>query len=724
MAYNNLQPTDTMAVQRGDNSYQVTVDAVSTNDPALQDSDWFLVNRGANSYKVSKATLTNELGPKGVVVTPTVLRPSDGAGSGEQRPLKTAAITNVEGVGINTKLTLSDSTDLNFLVAGDVVEMGMPADVPYQPISDSILRVESDVLFGDLFSSVLTDRYPDGSQANWSGSWPPTGAFDGKTATKAFANNGYSQFAPTTSIQIQNTISFNTDVYASEGWYIEMRLDGVTQRLPMTGPSYSWLTFDAFAGMTISTSTPLVIQTFTSADGDVRANEYVTGLKVDGTLLLDTGTDLSTLDPAFSDDIDTTLILSGNTDLAYFRPGDAVQATTYTNVKKLILKFYDQSGAGYNDNVYCEALYLDGQLLWDSLEFTGAPQDITTGELITDYVEITGSTSNGTQNIRGWANGKEGGLANNKSTDTGWRPYNHGTGAIIEWNQPLSFNNLTIRLSQGSSTPISGTVELPDGTVVATIDLPKEMSNFDDIVGINSGQVSVVNVDAANNEITVDGGKWKGSANNSGDPAGEDKVTCLSPLKAPTAWTIEDITGNTLTLSHTSPTDNDQVWVANDNQAGTDFYVTGITIIDAPLLTADVELESSQFATFPADVDGLKEIIWNIDGTDQSAGTNNPYKPTGLPLNSLVTVKVKHIGNSLGESDYSDVSKFTTGGSRTLNDYYMTILQNEDLYSEILSELAVPWELGKVYNRNDLVKYNCKIYRAVADSVRVYLPTT
>ena len=75
MAYDNLQPTDTMAVQRGDNTYQVTVDAVSTDDDALLDTDWFLVNRGENSYKVSKATLKDEIGGSGDGDSGTLLNP-------------------------------------------------------------------------------------------------------------------------------------------------------------------------------------------------------------------------------------------------------------------------------------------------------------------------------------------------------------------------------------------------------------------------------------------------------------------------------------------------------------------------------------------------------------------------------------------------------------------------------------------------------------------------
>ena len=51
MTYNNLKPDDTMVVNRGENSYKVTVDSIKTDSPTLQDTDVFLVNRGENSTR-------------------------------------------------------------------------------------------------------------------------------------------------------------------------------------------------------------------------------------------------------------------------------------------------------------------------------------------------------------------------------------------------------------------------------------------------------------------------------------------------------------------------------------------------------------------------------------------------------------------------------------------------------------------------------------------------
>ena len=110
----------------------------------------------------------------------------------------------------------------------------------------------------------------------------------------------------------------------------------------------------------------------------------------------------------------------------------------------------------------------------------------------------------------------------------------------------------------------------------------------------------------------------------------------------------------------------------SDNKADTDFYVAGPSVIDSPLITTNVELESSQFATTPDGVDGLKEIIWRLNGATQSAGTNNPYRPSGLAINTTYTVEVQHVGNALKEpSEWSTSTTFTTGSSRSLKEHYL-----------------------------------------------------
>ena len=129
---------------------------------------------------------------------------------------------------------------------------------------------------------------------------------------------------------------------------------------------------------------------------------------------------------------------------------------------------------------------------------------------------------------------------------------------------------------------------------------------------------------------------------------------------------------NTIMLSETG--DRDNRWIA-ENKAGTDFYVAGPQFVDDPLLTADVELESSLFATTPDNADTLKNIVWELNGAEQNAGTSNPYKPSGLALNTEYTVRVKHQGNALEDSAWSTSTTFTTGATRNLYTYYRERLQ-------------------------------------------------
>jgi hypothetical protein len=223
--------------------------------------------------------------------------------------------------------------------------------------------------------------------------------------------------------------------------------------------------------------------------------------------------------------------------------------------------------------------------------------------------------------------------------------------------------------------------------------------------------VQIIDIKPEVPSMIVDGGVWYADPANGGDgsgfvggwntvkyglPAGtsDTEVTCLSPLKAPTNWKVERIhkDDNKLDLSHATPDDSSQVWVANDNQAGTDFFVQGGKYIDQPLLTSDVQLQSSEFSTTPEGVDGLKEIIWNLNGVDQPGTTLNPYKPSGLAINTTYNVKVKHVGVALKEpSEWSATTVFTTGASRSLKEHYVRQIRELRI---ALAEAAEPRALS------------------------------
>ena len=160
--------------------------------------------------------------------------------------------------------------------------------------------------------------------------------------------------------------------------------------------------------------------------------------------------------------------------------------------------------------------------------------------------------------------------------------------------------------------------------------------------------------------------------------------------------TILDVDVATKALKIKNSDDRDERWIAG-NKAGTAFCVAGPEIVDDPLLTSNVYLESSTFSTTPETdalgnpLDALETITWSItpDGeaemiqTAGPSGTQNPYQPTGLSLNTWHTVKVKHKGLLLGESigPWSNSVRFKTGASRTLAEHYLA--QIRDLEKEL-----------------------------------------
>ena len=131
---------------------------------------------------------------------------------------------------------------------------------------------------------------------------------------------------------------------------------------------------------------------------------------------------------------------------------------------------------------------------------------------------------------------------------------------------------------------------------------------------------------------------------------------------------VKDVFNARINLSKSN-----EEWVGT-NLAGKQFSVAGPVVIDTPLLTSDVELRCTSFKTDPQDIANLRNIVWDIDGVEENAGTSNPYKPFGLEPNTTHTVRVKHQADDLNESAYSSTVSFTTGSSRSLYDYQQIII--------------------------------------------------
>ena len=82
-----LSDSDRLLVNDGSETNTITF-AQFKDGSVLNPTDLFLVNDGTKTETISWEQIEDELGPKGVVNTPTVLKPKDGAGSGDERFLK------------------------------------------------------------------------------------------------------------------------------------------------------------------------------------------------------------------------------------------------------------------------------------------------------------------------------------------------------------------------------------------------------------------------------------------------------------------------------------------------------------------------------------------------------------------------------------------------------------------------------------------------------------
>jgi hypothetical protein len=122
MPYNDLQATDTMIVNNGENSYSATVENVAAGT-AIADTDVFLVNRGENSYSITKQQLSDEIGARGEIEEPVVvLTPPNGAGMTDQEVTPAA-----EGVtDVNQRITA-----VSYWNQGNTWSAGIETGSPY-----------------------------------------------------------------------------------------------------------------------------------------------------------------------------------------------------------------------------------------------------------------------------------------------------------------------------------------------------------------------------------------------------------------------------------------------------------------------------------------------------------------------------------------------------------------------------------------------------------------
>ena len=561
----------------------------------------------------------------------------------------------------DTTLELAGATDLDVLQVGDVVKMGMDADVPYQPVSDSIVSVD-EVL-------TVTYRYvtpvaEDCRTLNWSdgegentvniGQSPAAGAGVFQTlwkldspATTTYLNTG----ATSASFNLFKSETGQGDwIYDSSG-VSNSSLGPVKS----SGTSIYWMAIRVGAN---SNETNVYPDRVKADEGMSRSGYYVTA---NGNI---------------------TLTLSGPKDLAYFRPGDVVQNSTNatgnpawnetrmwseiievvtisptSDIKNLFDGSLESGIGGTNtqagsvfqiiipadipgttisaqtakpvnqmnfsldgvnyvnkgetiplpegertlyikgmgpSTATCGAIYIDDLILVDPISVTSV--EIVSTDLSAKTITVDGGEWSGWNQDQTWSSAPY-------FVDNGLADYSAGLGGGA---REYIFNGQYPTNEDDCNLPVAGAGHYHSMQFGALFSTAKSVK----IVGISGGtdaqrlKINGVDVSPASNvgvinEYTfdvsgtglqsIDWGYFRtgnyfymgaiyvdGSLLvDQGIDPGDTKVTCISPLKAPTDWKVERIHEDTnkLDLSHATPNDNAQVWVANDNQAGTNFYV-------------------------------------------------------------------------------------------------------------------------------------------------------
>jgi hypothetical protein len=659
------------------------------------------------------ATYTETIEILGTINKPVVLAPADGAGSGTSRPIVTDAITAVEGSGVAVC-----ETELIDNVTPEV-----------SPVWSSYLSSNT----GVVPSFPVTNAF-DGDTATLCS---PESATANNEQINTW-NGGGSVFITASKFEIY-TNAASADI--KNELYVEFE-GGGSDTLDLTGNPAGWQVYNNTTGKRISLfktiksasgsssffiyavkadgnilidNNETVTLTFPSAQGFdcFEPGDVVQGIDTDNVYTLKYADDSAAFSPtplSFNDARLTTLTTNGQPNQS---PGSGSSRGTYwefTTPTEFSFANFTSTSAGFSNYLF----YSDDGVIWTLAKHFDPPVPCygPNGEFVyfkekhKYWAEMNDIDDGSGRNLQNWyfsfdsSNSSvkviskddsdpytitvDGGTWTTSDKLVKETPYD--TKLTLAGAKDLDVLNVGDVVKMGMDAdvpyqPVSDSIVSVSGTAPAitlTLSGPTDLAYFrrGDVVQ-ELPDVTIVSIseegDANHPSITVDSGDWDPTGAN-----GDSEVTCQSPLKAPTDWTIEKIEGNTLSLSHATPNDGAQVWVANDNQAGTDFFVAGPNIVDEPLLTADVRLESSLFATTPADADTLKNIVWELNGAEQNAGTSNPYTPT-LNTNTTYTVRVKHQGNALEDSPWSDSTTFTTGATRNLYTYYkerVEVLEN------------------------------------------------
>ena len=152
----SVNDTDKLLVNNGSKTETITF-AQFKDGSVLNPTDLFLVNDGTKTETISWEQIEDELGPKGIVNAPTVLKPADGAGSGDLFYLKSDKIIEVEGGGISTC-----ETDLIESVSSTVNE--------YEKY---LVELGAQSATGSFDGNLVSYSYPTGADNTWTWDYTP-----------------------------------------------------------------------------------------------------------------------------------------------------------------------------------------------------------------------------------------------------------------------------------------------------------------------------------------------------------------------------------------------------------------------------------------------------------------------------------------------------------------------------------------------------------------------